>query len=461
VTSSTGFCPEHEAIVDVSSRPRLATSGTHRLAVFALLFAPVLALADDLKLEDAIRRAWAANPGLSAASLQAQASRKQASSAEAGRLPNVALSARGVGTGEPMMAFGLRLDQQRIAAVDLSPDRLNAPPFTGGVGLGATLTQPIYAGGRITAGIRAARAQADADGRTLERRRDELALAVTEAYFGSLSAARGLAYADDVLAHARETERFVKDRNAKGVVLDADVARAAAFRAQAEADRATAEQRLASARSALALLSGEPARSAALVTPIEGAPAGPETGAALEARADLRAARARAEAAREMVGVERGNLLPQVFAQGSVETMRSAIDQGATWFTGVLVARWQLALGDVRASEAARLRASAGEAAARWQEQQARREVEEARRAVEAADARVRSAAEAVTASESARTLRDSRYRQGLLPLTDVLDADSALAGARALLVRSRFEARLARAALQLATGALLEGVKP
>jgi outer membrane protein TolC len=79
---------------------------------------------------------------------------------------------------------------------------------------------------------------------------------VTEAYFGSLSAAEGLAYADDVLAHARETERFVKDRNAKGVVLDADVARAAAFRAQAEADRATAEQRLASARSALALLSG-------------------------------------------------------------------------------------------------------------------------------------------------------------------------------------------------------------
>jgi outer membrane protein TolC len=150
-----------------------------------------------------------------------------------------------------------------------------------------------------------------------------------------------------------------------------------------------------------------------------------------------------------------------VFAQASVETMRSAIDQGATWFTGALVARWQLALGDVRATEAARLRASATEASARWQEQQARREVEEARRAVEAADARVRSAAEAVTASESARTLRDSRYRQGLLPLTDVLDADSALAVARALLVRSRFEARLARAALQLATGALLEGVKP
>ncbi len=444
-----------------SSRPRRATSGTRRLAACALLFAPVLAVAEDLKLEDAIRRAWAENAGLSAASLQAQASSEQASSAEAGRFPNLAISTRGVGTDEPMMAFGLKLDQQRIAAVDFAPDRLNAPPFTGGVGMGATLTQPIYAGGRITAGIRAARAQADADGGMLERRRDEIALAVTQAYFGSLAAAQGLAYADDVLAHARETERFVRDRNAQGAVLDADVARAAAFRAQAEADRATAAQRLASARSGLALLSGEPARSAVLVTPIEAAPAGPESGAALETRADLRAARARAEAAREMVGVERGSHLPQVFAQASVETMRSALDQGATWFTGVLVARWQFALGDLRATKAARSRAGAAEAAARWQEQQARREVEEARRAIEAADARVRSAVEAVTASESARTLRDSRYRQGLLPLTDVLDADSALAGARALLVRSRFEARVARAELQLATGAFLEGVKP
>jgi outer membrane protein TolC len=158
---------------------------------------------------------------------------------------------------------------------------------------------------------------------------------------------------------------------------------------------------------------------------------------------------------------ERGSLLPQLFAQASVETMRSAIGQGATWFTGVLVARWGLSLGDARATEAARARASAAQAAARWREEQARREVEEARRAVATSDARVRSAAEAVTASESSRTLRDLRYRQGLLPLTDVLDAESAVAGARALLVRSRLEARLARAALQLATGAVLEGVKP
>jgi outer membrane protein TolC len=72
----------------------------------------------------------------------------------------------------------------------------------------------------------------------------------------------------------------------------------------------------------------------------------------------------------------------------------------------------------------------------------------------------VRAAREAVTASESARALRQARYRQGLLPLSDVLDAESALAGARTLLLRSLFETRIARAQLELALGLPVEGVQ-
>jgi outer membrane protein TolC len=125
------------------------------------------------------------------------------------------------------------------------------------------------------------------------------------------------------------------------------------------------------------------------------------------------------------------------------------------------VARWDLALGDLRAVRAAEARARAAAEARAWQERVAAREVAEARRAVETADARVRSAAEAVTASESARALRDARHRQGLLPLTDVLDAEAGLAGARALLLASRLEARVARAQLALALHQPIEGLTP
>jgi outer membrane protein TolC len=87
--------------------------------------------------------------------------------------------------------------------------------------------------------------------------------------------------------------------------------------------------------------------------------------------------------------------------------------------------------------------------------------VAEARGALEASAARIRAAEEAVTSSESVRLLRDARHRQGLLPLTDVLDADAALAGARALLLASQLEARVARAQLALALHQPIEGLLP
>jgi outer membrane protein TolC len=73
----------------------------------------------------------------------------------------------------------------------------------------------------------------------------------------------------------------------------------------------------------------------------------------------------------------------------------------------------------------------------------------------------VSSAREAVAASESARSLRRERHRQGLLPLTDVLDAEAGLAGARALLLRTEFEVRVTAAQLALALGQSIEGVNP
>ncbi len=466
-------------------------------ALAAVLFVSEARAAEPLSLEQAIREAWGQHPGLAAGAAQVDAARAQAEAARAGHYPTLGVSARALVTDEPMNAFGLKLDEQRITAQDFNPARLNAPSAIGGIGLGGSLTVPIYAGGRVTAGASAAAAGAEAESLSQERRQQELALGVVRTYFAAQVAAEGLAHADDVLRHAQETERFVRQLNEKGLMLDSEVARATAFRAQAEAERAGAAQRLESARSALALLVGEGARGAELTTPLEAggggearkaaapqpSPRGGEGaarsgnsgeppslsravgegqgGGPLSGRPDLAAARAQAEAAHEAVTVAQGSLLPEVFAQGSVETMRSALDQGATWFTAVLGARWNLSLADRSEVKAARARATAADRNVAWQERQATREVEEADRAISTADARVRSAEEAVAASESARALRQARHREGLLPLTEVLGAEAGLAGARALLRASRLDARVARAERQLALGQPIEGVQP
>jgi outer membrane protein TolC len=390
-----------------------------------------------------------------------EAARADAAAARAGFLPTVQLSARGVRTDEPMMAFGVRLDQARITMQDFDPARLNDPAAVSALGAGVSVTQPIFAGGRIVAGRRAMAAQADAEAASHARRAQEIAAAVLEAYFGVQVAGEGLRYAEDLLTQARETERLVAARNREGLALDADLARATAFRAQAEAERAAAAQRLASARSALVLLAGDEVRDAVLATPVDAGPAA-ASGAAAGERPDLAAARHRRDAARAGVAIARGSLLPELGAQASLETLRTpSLDEGASWYTLGFVARWQLSLPDARRLEAAGARARAAEAALAWQAREAAREADEGRRAVETADARVRSAAEAVAASESARALRAARHRQGLLPLTDLLDAEAGLAGARALLLASRLDARVARARLALALGNPVEGLVP
>jgi outer membrane protein TolC len=417
------------------------------------------AAAAELPLDAAVRAAWQRHLGLAAADAQVQAARADAAAAGAAAYPTLSVQARAVRTDEPVAAFGLRLDQGRIAQQDFVPARLNDPAALTAIGAGVTLTQPIYAGGRISAGRRALGAAADAEAASRERRAQELALGVVEAYFGAQVAAEGLRHADDLLLQARETERFVKSRNAQGLALDADVARTTAFRASAEAERAAAAQRVETARSALVLLAGDDVAAASLSTPLDAPPPPP---AATGERPDLRAARLRRDAARAGVDAARGALLPELAAQASLETLRTAeLDTGTSWYTVGVVARWQVGVSDARRLSAAKARAAAAEAAAGWLEREARRDADEARRAVETAAARARAAEEAVAASESARALRLARHRQGLLPLTDVLDAESGLAGARALLLQSRLESRVSRARLALALGTSVEGITP
>ncbi|WP_242360730.1 MULTISPECIES: TolC family protein [Anaeromyxobacter] len=447
-------------------RHPLTWKGLALAALAALAALPAGAAgASPVTIQEAIRAAWQENAGLKASSAQVEAARAEAARARAGHLPTLSLSGRGVRTDEPMMAFGLKLDQARIGQADFDPARLNHPDAVGGWGASAALNLPVFTGGRVAAGSRAAGAMAGAEAASHERRRLETAAAVVEAYFGAQVAEEGVRYAEDLLAQAKETERFVRQRNAQGLALDADLARASAFRAQAEAERAAALQRRASARSGLALVAGDAVGTAELATPVAALPPLP---AAADAppppeRPDLVAARLQRDAADAGVSVARGSLLPSLFAQASAETMREGSDlsRGGSWTTLGLMLRWDLSLADAQGARAAQARARAADEALVWRERQAAREVGEARRAIETADARIRSGEEAVAASESARNLRAARHRQGLLPLTDVLDAEAGLAGARALLLASRLEARVARAQLALALNLPIEGITP
>ena len=428
------------------------------LKYFLPLAAMALQAQAPLSIQDAIRTAWTRQSGLQAGAAMVARARAEASAMGALRLPTATLGVGLIRTDEPMMAFGTRLDQARIAQADFLPSRLNHPDAIQGAGATLTLSQPLYAGGRLDAARRAGSDLADAEGAAQGHRRQQVALAITQTYFGAQVAEAALRLAEDTLKQANETDRFVQARVEQGLLLKSDGERTKAFCAQSGAAVAEAKARVASARSALALLAGDDIAADTLTTPL--ALPVEETANTAGRRGDLQAVREQARAAEEGVIAAKGSLKPEVGLQVTAGTMRDSLSSGGNWTTVSLGAKWTFSFGDSQRVSAARAAARAAELTVKWQESVANREVEEARRAIQTAQARIGFAQTALAASESVRTIRTARHREGLLPLMDVLDAESSLTGARSLLLASQLEFRLGQAQLALALGQPIENVK-
>jgi outer membrane protein TolC len=334
---------------------------------------------------------------------------------------------------EPMQAFGTRLYEARITQADFLPSSLNRPSTVAGTSASLTLSQPLYAGGRLDAARRAGADLAGAEAASQEQRKQQAALAITQVYFGVQVAEQGVRFAEDSLKQAAATDDFVQARVADGLLLRSDGERTRAYRAQCEAGLLEARARVASARSGLALLVGADVAEAPLSTPLEvpagNSPDAPAGAAAPEAgqRPDLASLRQQAAAAREGVQAALGSLKPEVGVQVSAGTLRQAWNVGGNWTTLSLGATWTFSF-------------------ARNPQ-------------VQTAQAKIAYARAAVAASESVRTIRTARHREGLLPLVDVLDAETSLTGARTLLLSSQLDLRLGEAQLALALGQPIENV--
>jgi len=410
-----------------------------------------------LSIQDAIHTAWSNQSGLQAGEAMVAKARVEASAMRSLRLPTATLGVGFMRTNEPMMAFGTKLDQARIFQMDFMPERLNHPDAIQGTGATLTLSQPLYAGGRLDAARRAGEAMAGAEAFQQGHRKQQVALAIAQAYFGAQVAEQAQRYAEDTLKQAIETERFVQARVGQGLMLKSEGDRTRAFRAQSEAGVVEARARVETARSALNLLLGSDVSASPLSTPVE---AKGDEALGSGQRGDIQAAREQALAAGEGVKAANGSLKPEVGLQLTAGTMRQSWSVGGNWTTISLGAKWTFNFADTQRASAARAQARAAELSVKWQESVASREVAESRRAIQTAQSKIEFARTAVEASESVRAIRTARHREGLLPLVEVLDAESALTGARTLLLASQLDYRLGQAQLALALGQPIENVK-
>lgn len=385
----------------------------------ALLLATVALPASAMDLAQALTAARVNNPELAQVVAEGDAAVARLRRARAARGPTVALTGMIAGGQSDLDGF-FGFEQQ-----DVTPSSV-----------AVELTQPLFTGGALRAGVTGAHAHRRRADQTLRAAAAQLTVAVVQAYADVQVAGEALLTAQRQSALMAELARQAAERFEAGEIPRSDYAEATARRAQALAARAAAEAGLESARGEFTRIVGLPPEA------LSALPEAPESAQSLEAflaqaaasSPDISAAEAGAEVARARLRAARAAHGPSLTLSAQASQVRDQFLPGYRndeWRVG-MQGRWVLfdsgstaasvseQAAGVRAAEAqaraARAAVEAGAISAFHADHSARLRRVAARAVFEASEISARSVAEEVAAAER--------------PLVDRLDAETRLADA-------------------------------
>ena len=417
-----------------------------------------------LSVDEAVSRAVAASPRLARLSAQEAAAEAQRQGAHAERWPQIDLTA----------GYQYRSDVPELAIFAPTNDPTKPverivvfPNINDNWRLRAGAALPLYTGGRVGGQIRAAEEGRVAAQEDLRAGRSDLVLETKNAYWSLVTAHESVRVLSESMkaydAHLKDAE----NRERFGMAARNEVLAVQVERDRVELDRLQAAAAADVAEANLQRLLDLPATSR--VEPAESLAAAAPAAADLEAlvteaqagRAERKALAARVNAAGAIAGAERGARLPQVavtggytYANPNRDIVPPTAEWKDTWDVGVGVI-WSVLDGGRRSASEARARAQADAVAAQLRELDRAIRLEVTQRALElrTAQARLAVAERSVESAAESRRVAGDRYREGVIPSSELLDAE--VAHERASLARTEALAalRLAAASLDRAVG--------
>ncbi|HUF49212.1 MAG TPA: TolC family protein [Longimicrobiales bacterium] len=315
---------------------------------------------------------------------------------------------------------------------------------------GAQLSQPLFAGGRISAGVALSELARDAASAALDDARAEIAFQVKEAYYNAALAAEAEAIvggsvtlAEDHLANVRL--QFEAGRASELEVLRAEV-ELENLRPQLVQARNARQLSLLNLKRLVNVPIDAPVSLATQLSPTDAAlpapdqvrfPALPDAEPQLGRRAGVRAARLGVAMREEQAGIARGAFLPSVALTGNFQ--RQAFPGGFLpeewrddWNVGFAVS-WPLFQGFRRSAELALARAQVRQAELQVEQllEGVRLSYEQALGELAQARAQIAAATRAAQQAERVYDLTQLRYTEGLATQLDVSSARLVLQQAR------------------------------
>ena len=373
-------------------------------------------------------------------------------------LPQLTAREQGLFTTDPVNAFGSKLRQERFAQPDFSVDVLNTPDRVDFFGTQLEVKQPIL----NLDGIFERRAAADAAraaGYRADRTEAVVSFRVKKGYYGLLLAERQVGVIDSALAAARANRDQAQALFEEGIINRADRLAAEVRVSELESRRTEAVARRQNAADRLRFLIGleddvriEPTDSLTRESTTVGRMS---LRTVNQRRSDMRALRARADAAREQTRSRWLAFVPTLNARGTTGWYDDTPfgTSGQSWTAGVSLS-WSLFEGFQQIGRAQEAEAKQQRAQIVLEQQALENEVEitAARRDLMSARTQIEQAQRAVDQAEESLRIRSDRYAEGMARTTDLLQAEATLAERRLAYLRALYQHNVAVYRLELLT---------
>jgi outer membrane protein len=422
----------------------------HLLPVLlAALAVSLSAGAQTLTLPEAIQIALKNNPDLATAQQRVKAARAGIQQTESALWPHVRVSESYVGSDNPVQAFMMTLNQR---AFNLNTD-FNHPDNTDNLGTKVLAQWSLYDGGQSLANRQAAKLNSEAAAQSLDAARNDLVFEVSRAYYTVNKARQFVSVANAAVVSVAADVNLASNRFTAGQALKTDLLDAEVRLAEARENQVRA--RNAEAMSGIIFCNilgvGESSNVTAAAATVIAESAAP----AKNTRPEILAAKKAIAAADQQVRAAKGGYIPRLNAFASYDVDSGDAEEFKdSWIAGVSV-DLDVFDGFLTRGKVAEARANldASREQLRKTELTVALEAKQAQLNVEEAQARLDTTGKSVAQAEESLQITKDRYAGGLALLTQVLDAETALTGARQRRAAAETDYLIARAALDRALG--------
>lgn len=402
--------------------------------------------------EEVLERVQENNSRLKISHQEFLAARAQYRQTNAVFLPNISVSHTGMTTTNPLMNFGVKLNQDIVTQSDFDPARLNDPDRIDNFATKVEVQQPLVnLDGVWQRG--AAKNKMEATELQSVRIGDHMKLETEKAYMQLQLAHKAVTVLEQALETAEANLRLAENNFKQGYLQRSDVLAVEVRVTEVNNQLQYARSNVKNASDYLMFLTGDPID--VVLTPRDSLSVQMNsiTTPDLPAdRADIRAMELATEARKKMYTADKMSFLPRLNAFGSYELYDDEIFQGgANGYMAGVALTWDLFDGSKRFGKTQQSKAEFKQAQLELEQhlQQSQLELNQATRALKDAENKLRLTQLALEQSKEALRIRENRYEQGLEKTTDLLGAETQFSSKRLEYYQTVYEYNYALAYLE------------